>query len=87
MDYRNDSWGKVYLHEFNNGFNQKWSLKGNELACKGFRDRQYSDLRLDVHGNDTKNGAKVGVYKKNGGLNQKWTLKGKYCNRLRVIYV
>ena len=87
QDYKYHAWGKVYLRELNNGFNQKWSLLGNEFACKGFKDHQYSNLRLNVYGNDTKKGARVGIYKSYGGPNQKWTLKGKCSKCLHGIYV
>ena len=73
MEEKRHSWAKVYLQD-DKAFNREWSLKGNEFACK---ELMHSELRLDVNGNGTKNGAKVGVRKRNGGLNQKWDLKGK----------
>ena len=77
-DYQKHGWGKVYLHEFNGGWNQKWQFDGRELVCKGFRNKMVHDLRLDVNGGAINNGAKVGVYQKNGNANQRWQLQGKH---------
>jgi len=71
-DYQRQKWGKVYLHELNNGWNQKWQMNGREIACKGFQSSMVPNLRLDVHGGATHNGAKVGVYQRNGSSNQAW---------------
>ena len=76
-DYQEDNWGKVYLNDFNNGWNQKWEFDGKEIICKGFRHRTVENLRLDVHSWATHNGAKVGVYQRTRNSNQRWHLQGK----------
>ena len=77
VDYQEDNWGKVYLNEFNHGWNQKWQLDGKEIICKGFQNRTIENLRLEVHSSATHNGAKVGVYHRTGNPNQQWRLQGK----------
>jgi len=73
-DYQRQKWGKVYLHEKNNGWNQKWQMNGREIACRGFQSQAVPNLRLDVFGSSTHNGAKVGVYQRSGGSNQDWAI-------------
>jgi len=74
LDFEKHQWGKVRLHTLNNGWNQKWHVKGPELACKGFQYDQIPNLRLDVIKGETGNGAIVGVYQRNGSSNQRWQL-------------
>lgn len=57
-DYYRDGWGKIYLHPFNNGTNQKWHLKGDRIVSL------FKNLHLDIYANDTNNGASVGGYQK-----------------------
>ena len=70
MDYKKWSFGKVYLFNFNDGYNQKWKIEGNQIICKGFQTSMQSDLRLEG------DFMKVGVKKQNGCPDQKWTVKG-----------
>ena len=76
-DYQEHNWGKIYLNEFISGWNQKWQFEGREIICKGFQHKTVENLRLDVHGSATHNGAKVGVYQATGNPNQKWQLQSK----------
>ena len=69
-DYNKHGWGKVYLHEFNGGANQRWEIQGREMACK-----HKNNLRLDVHWGHRHNGAEVGVQKRNGSASQTFDLK------------
>ena len=71
MDYKKWAYGKVYLFNFNDGYNQKWKIEGNQIICKGFQTSMQSDLRLD---GDL---MKVGVRKKSGFPDQKWNVRGK----------
>ena len=88
-DYQEDNWGKVYLNEFNNGWNQKWQIDGKEIICKGFQNRAVDGLRLEVHSSATHNGAKVGVYHRTGNPNQNWEFQGKleFHLILKVFFV
>ena len=74
MDYQQNSWGKVYLHNENGGMNQKWSLTGEDEIISQHGKHQNLHLFLDVYSNETQNGARVGCYTATGGLNQKWIL-------------
>ena len=83
MDYEKSGWGKVYLHEFNNGWNQKWKIQEvfasfhREIFCQGFQRGPVPNLCLDIQSNKTHNGAKVGVHKRNDTRAQRWKIKGK----------
>ena len=79
MDYKKWSFGKVYLFNFNDGYNQKWKIEGNQIICKGFQTSMQSDLRLD---GDL---MKVGVRKKNGFSDQKWNVRGEKNGKICVI--
>ena len=70
MDLNKHGWGKVYLHEFNGGANQRWEIRGREIACK-----HQENLRLDVHNSKKHNGAEVGVFKRNGTAAQTFDVK------------
>ena len=84
MDYQQNSWGKVYLHNENGGMNQKWNLTVDYESDSWTKDtyeivsqhgkHQNLHLYLDVYSNETQNGARVGCYTATGGLNQKWIL-------------
>ena len=88
MDYEKSGnwWGKVFLNDFNNGLNQKWQVNevtGSstdsriwEISYKG-ANRPVSNLLLDVRGNNTWNGSKVGIHRRNGTKAQRWRIVGK----------
>ena len=73
-EYERDYWGQAYLNEFNGGWNQRWEIVGQEIECKGFKDKPVANLRLDVFGSSQENGAKVGVFRRTGNPNQAWTI-------------
>ena len=84
MDYEKSGnwWGKVFLNDFNNGLNQKWQV--NEIMGSSTDSRIWeilykgaSNLLLDVRGNTTGNGSKVGIHRRNGTKAQRWKIVGK----------
>ena len=83
INFQKHGWGKVYLHDSHGGWNQKWQFDGREFVCKGFENKRVHDLRLDVEGHNTHDGAKVGVFKANGGMNQQWNIQSKSDVNLR----
>ena len=72
LDYKTDSWGKVYLHPYHGGGNQRWKIGEDQLIS------HYKDLRLD-----RKEGGQAGGASKNGKLNQMWSLNSK----TKIYYV
>ena len=85
MDYEKSGnwWGKVFLNDFNNGLNQRWQV--NEVTGSSTDSRIWeisykgaSNLLLDVRGNNTWNGSKVGLFhRRNGTKAQRWRIVGK----------
>ena len=69
-DFNRHGWGKIYLHEWNEGSNQKWRLEGDRLIS------HFKNLHLDIYGGKRENGTGVGGYpnKAQNGHNQKWML-------------
>ena len=66
-NYEANNWGKVYLHPYNTGNNQRWKAEGDQIISS------YKNVRLDVKQSSTSDGALVGGYRNHGGVNQRWT--------------
>jgi len=81
-DYQNsdDQWGKVYLGEYSNLWNQRFEVEGEEIVCKGSPYEMVPDLRLDVYQGATDDGTKVGIYQRNGSANQMWRIQSMFMS-------
>jgi len=79
-DYENteDQWGKIYLNEYTENWNQRWEIDGNELICKGSPHEPVDGLRMDIWHNSSEDGAIVGVHQQNGTPAQWWGVHGHY---------
>jgi len=79
-DYENteDQWGKIYLNEFTENWNQRWEIDGNELICKGSPHEPVDGLRMDIWHNESQDGAIVGVHQANGTPAQMFGVHGHY---------
>lgn len=66
LDYIKDLWGKVYLHPYHGGKNQRWTIREDQFIS------HYKDLRLD-----RKKGRLAGAATNTGKLNQMWSFNSK----------
>ena len=65
-DYEREGWGKIILHIYNAGPNQRWSINDEFIISK------YRQLRMDVFGGRTSKRSLVGGFPYTGNDNQKW---------------
>ena len=65
-DYEREGWGKIILHVYNAGPNQRWSINDEFIISK------YRQLRMDVFGGRTSKRSLVGGFPYTGNDNQKW---------------
>ena len=65
-DYERDGWGKIILHVYNAGPNQRWSIDDEFIISK------YRQLRMDVFRGRTSKRSLVGGFPYTGNDNQKW---------------
>lgn len=82
---------KIQVWSSNSSNAQKWSLAS--VASQPVKDGEYSfnsalgnNLRLDIAGSSTANGANANVWSRNGGKNQKFTLKYDTSTGYYTIY-
>ena len=65
-DYEREGWGKIFLHFYNAGPNQRWNIDDEFIISK------YRQLRMDVFGGRTSKRSLVGGFPYTGNDNQKW---------------
>ena len=65
-DYEREGWGKIFLHVYNAGPNQRWNIDDEFIISK------YRQLRMDVFGGRTSKRSLVGGFPYTGNDNQKW---------------
>lgn len=59
---------------YENEFNQRWMLVGNELVSKGQESQENHTYCLEIFESGNSSWASVLVSKRNHGLNQMWIL-------------
>ena len=72
--------GPVTLKDYDNGFNQRWLITGDQVIPRGYEATTVANLRLDVQGGGTSNGVVVGVFYVTGNANQQWTSTGMHLS-------
>ena len=72
--------GSVTLKDYDNGFNQRWLITGDQVIPRGYEATTVANLRLDVQGGGTSNGVVVGVFYVTGNANQQWTSTGMHLS-------
>ena len=65
-DYEREGWGRIILHVYNAGPNQRWSINDEFIISK------YRQLRMDVFDGRTSKRSLVGGFPYTGNDNQKW---------------
>lgn len=65
-DYEREAWGKIILHVYNAGPNQRWSINDEFIISN------YRQLRMDVFRGRTSARSLIGGYPYTGNDNQRW---------------